>query len=139
MRWTPEEARERFATGRVARLATVDSERQPHVVPVTFAVVADTIVTAVDHKPKRTRDLRRVANIERNPRVSLLVDHYSDNWEQLWWARADGAARVATDEATRDETRTLLCARYRQYRKHPTEGPVIVVTVRRWSGWSYQG
>jgi hypothetical protein len=73
-----ETARQRFAAARVARLAT--ASRPPHLVPVTFAVDGDTVYTAVDAKPKRSRRLRRLANIEADPAVALLADHYSDDW-----------------------------------------------------------
>lgn len=91
---TPDELRDRFASGRVARLATVDAEGRPHLVPVVFAVVADTIYSAVDAKPKRSTALRRLANVRANPRVAVLVDHYAEDWRQLWWVRADGVGRV---------------------------------------------
>ena len=90
---TPAEARGRFAAARVARLATADATGQPHLVPVTFAVAGDMVYTAVDAKPKRTTALRRLANVAANPRVSLLVDHYDDDWSRLWWVRADGRRR----------------------------------------------
>ncbi|MDH2413647.1 TIGR03668 family PPOX class F420-dependent oxidoreductase [Nocardioides sp. CER19] len=132
MRRGPEWARERFATARVARLATVAPDGSPYVVPVVFAVDGDALLTAVDHKPKSTTRLRRLANIAANPRVSLLVDVYDDDWSQLWWARADGTAQV-------HESYDLapLVARYDAYRATPPTGPVIVVSVERWSGWSF--
>ena len=61
--------------------------------PVTFAVLGDIIVIAIDHKPKRSMNLKRLRNIADNPRVSLLVDRYDDDWSQLWWVRADGRRR----------------------------------------------
>src|SRR4051794_4921374 len=86
--------RERFAAARVARLATSG----PHIVPICFALDGDTIWSAVDAKPKRTRALRRLENIARDPRVSVLTDHYDDSdWSRLWWARADGTATVHDD------------------------------------------
>ncbi|MGZ4272517.1 MAG: TIGR03668 family PPOX class F420-dependent oxidoreductase, partial [Solirubrobacteraceae bacterium] len=92
---TAEEARERFAAARVARLATADAGGRPHLVPVVFAVEGDRIYTVVDAKPKRTTSLRRLANVLENPQVALLVDHYDDSdWDALWWARADGRGRV---------------------------------------------
>jgi PPOX class probable F420-dependent enzyme len=130
-------AAERFATARVARLATVDPDGAPHVVPITFAVVAGTIVHAVDHKPKRTRALRRLANIAANPAVSVLADHYEEDWGALWWVRADGRARIV--EADSDEGAAAIAAlveRYAQYAERPPEGPVVAVDVERWSGWS---
>ncbi|MBB6173862.1 PPOX class probable F420-dependent enzyme [Nocardiopsis mwathae] len=137
-RWTSEYARERFASGRVARLATVDAHGQPHLVPVTFAVFADAVVIAIDHKPKSTRDVKRLANIEANPLVSLLVDEYSDYWERLWWARADGSARIEYSGETWETARDHLARRYPQYREQPPDGPIILVTVQRWSGWSFR-
>ena len=89
-----ETARELFASVRVARLATVDPGGRPHLVPITFALDGDAIVTAVDHKPKSTTKLRRLENIAANPEVSVLADRYEDDWSRLWWARADGTARV---------------------------------------------
>ncbi len=127
-------ARQRFAGARVARLAT--ASRPPHLVPVTFAVDGDTVYTAVDAKPKRSRRLRRLANIEEDPAVTLLADHYSDSWDELWWVRADGEAAVAYDPATVHDAGQLLAARYPQYRDTPPEGPVIVIAVTTWRGWS---
>ncbi|CAM3956938.1 TIGR03668 family PPOX class F420-dependent oxidoreductase [Nocardiopsis rhodophaea] len=137
-RWTGEHARDRFALGRVARLATADQDGQPHIVPVTFAVVDDMIAIAIDHKPKSGRKMQRLANIEANPRVSLIVDEYSDDWRQLWWARADGFARIEHSGVTWMTARDRLIDRYPQYREHPPDGPMILVRVRRWSGWSYR-
>jgi PPOX class probable F420-dependent enzyme len=131
---SPEEARSRFAAARVARLATADADGRPHVVPVVFAVEGDMAWTAVDAKPKRTRELRRLANVRANPRVALLADHYSDDWSALWWVRADGTARVV-DAADAQRGLELLVERYAQYRDEPPAGPVIEITVERWSGW----
>lgn len=130
---SPHEAHERFAAERVARLATADAAGRPHIVAVTFAVEGDTVWTAVDQKPKRTRALRRLANIEANPQVALLADRYEDDWERLWWARADGTARLH-DAAP--HALELLRSRYAQYRDDPPAGPFIEVAVERWSGWS---
>jgi PPOX class probable F420-dependent enzyme len=127
------EARRLFANARVARLATTGADGQPHLVPVTFASAGDLVYTAVDHKPKRTRNLRRLRNIADNPQVTLLADHYADDWAGLWWARADGTARVTDHEP---DAAALLSERYPQYRATPPEGPFIVISVRRWTGWS---
>ena len=132
------EARARFAAARVARLATADAAGHPHVVPITFAVATDRIVSAVDAKPKRRTALRRLANVAANPLVSVLVDEYDDaDWTQLWWARADGRARVLDPSQSEAETAiALLAERYRQYRDAPPAGPVLIIDVDRWSGWS---
>lgn len=131
--------RERMARARVARLATTGMDQQPHIVPVTFALLGDHLVTAVDHKPKLTLRLRRLRNIAENPRVSLLVDGYDDDWERLWWVRADGAAAIVGDEGARRAAIDALAAKYVQYRDEPPPGPVIEVVVDSWSGWSYRG
>ena len=132
----------RFDAARVAHLATASADGRPHVVPITFARLDDaTLVTAVDHKPKRTTALRRLANVAVNPAVAVLVDHYSDDWSRLWWARADGRARVVThDSAPAEHAAAVrrLALRYEQYRQRPPRGPVIVIAVSRWSGWAAQ-
>jgi PPOX class probable F420-dependent enzyme len=136
MRLSSETAKERFAAARVARLATVDTQGVPHLVPVTFAVHDDEIVFAVDHKPKTTHDLRRLRNIAANPAVGFLVDVYDEDWTRLWWVRADGFATVVTDPDERATPIAWLCAKYPQYADHPPEGPVVRATVTAWRGWA---
>lgn len=122
---------------RVARLATVTPDGLPHLVPVVFAVAdpADVVYTAVDAKPKTTRRLRRLANIEHNPDVSLLVDHYADDWTQLWWVRVDGTATIHADGPALESAYRLLRAKYPQYQSVSLNGPVIAIAVRRLSSW----
>ncbi len=132
MRHDEQWARERFEQAKVARLATVSGDGSPHLVPMVFAVEETRLISAVDDKPKSTTDLRRLDNIAVNPFVSVLVDHYDDdNWTQLWWARADGWGRIYDEYDL-----TALVARYAQYREQPPAGPVIVIEVDHWSGWS---
>ncbi|MET0898118.1 MAG: TIGR03668 family PPOX class F420-dependent oxidoreductase [Mycobacterium sp.] len=121
----------RFAAAPVARLATVTTDGAPHLVPVVFAVHNHTVFTAVDGKPKSTQRLKRLANIAANPRVSLLVDHYADDWTTLWWIRADGRAEVTGSETGRD----LLRAKYPQYQTVSLDGPVIAINIEHWSSW----
>ena len=120
----------------VAVLATV-GPGGPHLVPVVFAISHDRISTAIDHKPKRTLELRRLANIDHNSRVSLLVQSYDEDWSQLWWVRADGDAIVTEAGEDWHEATAALSARYVQYRERPPEGPAIVATVSQWSGWEF--
>jgi PPOX class probable F420-dependent enzyme len=94
MRMSGAQARVRFAAAPVARLATADAAGVPHLVPIVFALVADSLYFVIDEKPKSTTELRRLVDIRANPRVSVLVDRYDDDWDKLWWARADGSARV---------------------------------------------
>ena len=132
----PGESRPRVAAAAVARLATVRPDGSPHLVPVTFALHGDTVVTAVDHKPKSTTALRRLANIDAEPRVSLLVDHYDEDWRQLWWVRLDGDAHVVRDEPERTTLLEPLVARYAAYQDRPPDGPVIVVRIATVTSWS---
>lgn len=103
--------------------------------PIVFAVAESTIYTAVDGKPKTTHRLRRLANIEANPRVSILVDHYDDDWSQLWWVRADGIATIHYDGSVCERGYELLRTKYHQYHDVPLNGPVIAVDVDQWSSW----
>ncbi len=126
--------RRRFASSPVARLATVRPDGRPHIVPVVFALTGGMIFTAVDAKPKRTTRLQRLVNVELEPRCSLLVDHYADDWSTLWWVRADGEAAVV-DPAAAAEGLAALVDRHTQYREQPPAGPLLAVRVTRWSGW----
>jgi PPOX class probable F420-dependent enzyme len=137
----PREARERLAGARIAHLATADDHGRPHLVPICFAADGNTIYSAVDHKPKRSARLRRLANVAANPQAAVLADHYEDeDWGALWWVRADGTARVvASDSAERERALELLRARYAQYRETVPAGPVLAVDVVHWRGWSATG
>lgn len=104
--------------------------------PVTFAVDGDTIYTAIDDKPKRTRRLRRLDNLRAQPRCTLLVDEYDDDWSRLWWVRADGVATIVEAPPASHPGIAALTERYATYRRSPPTGPLIAVTVTRWSGWS---
>jgi len=126
----------RLATARVARLATTDPDGRPHLVPIVFAVDRDTLYSAVDKKPKRSRRLRRIENARARPDVTVLVDHYTDDWSELWWIRLRGRARILDGGEEHDRAIELLTEKYPQYRDEPPEGPVLavdVVEVRTWS------
>jgi PPOX class probable F420-dependent enzyme len=130
------EMRRRVAAARVARLATADAGGRPHIVPITFALDGDALYFAVDAKPKRTTNLKRLRNIAANPAVSILIDNYDDDWALLWWVRLDGAARLVVGEASVTGALDLLAQRYVNYRTTRPAGPVVVVEVERISGWS---
>jgi PPOX class probable F420-dependent enzyme len=136
MRLDETEARRLFADAPVARLATVDSQARPHLVPVVFAVRGSRVVFAIDHKPKDSRNLKRLNNIRHNPRVSLLVDRYDDDWSRLWWVRADGAASIHSEPAEMAEPIDWLVAKYPQYQRIRPEGPAVLIEVDRWTGWA---
>jgi PPOX class probable F420-dependent enzyme len=117
---------------RVARLATVDPQGRPHVVPICFAIEGDTLYTAVDEKPKRTRELQRLRNIQANPQVEALIDEYDEDWSRLWWVRLRGTARILDDRRAME----LLAAKYPQYRERPPAGPVIAVSIEERIEWT---
>lgn len=127
-----------FAAAPVAVLATTRADRAPHLVPVVFAMPdgrTDLLYTAVDAKPKSTPHLQRLANIEHDDAVSLLVNHYDDDWTRLWWVRVDGAATIHHGGQEMSTGYALLRTKYAQYRRVGLDGPVIAVRIRRWSSW----
>ncbi len=124
-----------FGLARSGVLATHGHKGFPHLVPIVFGVVDDdTIVTAVDHKPKSTMNLMRLSNITKNPLVSVLVNDYCEDWSALWWARADGTATVT--DSVEERLATSLIRRYEEYSELPPHGPWITIKVSQWSGWS---
>jgi PPOX class probable F420-dependent enzyme len=116
----------------VARLATIRPDGSPRVVPICFALEGDVLYTAVDEKPKRTRLLARLADIERDPRVEVVIDHYDDDWSRLWWVRLHGSARVVDYD---ERGLALLTAKYRQYRERPPQGPFVVIEIDERAEW----
>jgi PPOX class probable F420-dependent enzyme len=133
-------ARERFERARVGRLATTTPRGRPHLVPVVFALVGNNVWTAVDAKPKSTSSLRRLVNIESNPRVSMLVDHYDDDWSALWWVRVDGDATVLPVDAEGGRLAlSALATKYPQYAALAPPGPLICIVVDSWTSWSARG
>jgi PPOX class probable F420-dependent enzyme len=128
-------ARSRLAAARAGHLATVTPDGHPHVVVCCFALVGDTVCSAVDAKPKSTTMLQRVRNVASVPFASLLVDHYDDDWSQLWWVRVDGAARVLVDGVARERALDALAAKYEQYRGRRPNGPVVLLDIHQWRTW----
>ncbi len=128
--------RRRVAAARVARLATIEEDGSAHLVPICFVLDEVTIYSAVDGKPKRSRDLRRLRNVRQRPVATVLVDHYEEDWTRLWWARIRGPARVL-EAGTAEEERAidLLVAKYPQYRDARPAGPVLAVTLDECRGW----
>ena len=120
---------------RVARFATVTSEGRPHIVPCCFVRDGDTIWSAVDAKPKTTLALRRLGNLNLHPQVSLLIDHYEEDWDRLWWVRIDGAALVLSDADERERALDALATKYPQYVARRPPGQVIAITITAWRSW----
>ena len=124
----------RLTAARVARLATTDPDGRPHLVPIVFALDGNTLYTAVDRKPKRSSKLRRIENARARPDVTILVDHYDDDWTQLWWVRVRGRTELHDDGAVRGAALDALQAKYPQYREQPPTGTVwrIAADEVRW-------
>ena len=111
--------REWVRTAQVARLATTDPDGRPHLVPIVFVLDDQTLYSAVDAKPKRSRRLRRVTNARERPDVTVLVDHYEDDWGRLWWVSLRGRARVLDTGEEAERALRLLVDKYEQYRREP--------------------
>jgi PPOX class probable F420-dependent enzyme len=136
----PAAQRSRLAAAPAARLATLRADGTPRLVPITFALVDGLICSAVDEvKPKTTTRLARLADVERDPRVGLVVDHYAADWSALWWVRVDGTAAVHRDGPLRQRALAALTAKYPPYAAAPPAGAVLVVTPTRWAGWTASG
>jgi PPOX class probable F420-dependent enzyme len=116
-------------------MATVDGASRPHVVPVVFALDGRRLYWVVDGKPKRSRDLRRLRNLAANPLVELVVDHFEEDWDALWWVRARGPARVVEDPAEEAAALAALAGKYPQYRDVGPAGPVVAVELERVTSW----
>jgi PPOX class probable F420-dependent enzyme len=120
----------------VARLATTDPDGRPHLVPIVFAIDGDTLYSAVDRKPKRSTTLRRIENARERPDVTILIDHYEDDWSRLWWIRLRGRARVLDDGDELERALLLLSEKYPQYHDEPPTAPVLAVDVTDVREWS---
>ena len=123
-----------MADSRVARLATLDADGRPHLVPIAFILVGETIYSAVDAKPKRSRTLRRIENARRRPDVTVLVDYYDDDWTRLWGVRLRGRARVLEAGHEPPHALPLLAAKDEQYHQAVPGGPVLAMDIEECRG-----
>ena len=138
---SPGTTRRLVEAARVARLATVDTGGRPHLVPVCFVLDSggaegDRAYIAVDHKPKRGTELRRTANLRATGRACLLVDRYDEDWSQLWWVRLDGHGGEVQDPGEADRAIDALAVKYPQYLADRPDGPVLVIDIDGYRGWS---
>lgn len=129
------EALSRLAVARVGHLATTRPNGDPHIVPATFAIDGVRIVTAIDHKPKRTGMLQRLSNIQANPVASFLVDQYSEDWTALWWVRVDGHATIHESGNAWSSGVSTLSNKYHQYQEQRPSGPIISIAIDRVRFW----
>jgi PPOX class probable F420-dependent enzyme len=120
----------------VGRLGLIDDEGGPRVLPVTYAIDAGALVTAIDHKPKRVppERLARVRWLRARPMAALTVDHYEDDWSRLAWVQALGPIAII-EPVDAAQAVAALTARYAQYGEHAPEGPVLKLTPNRVVWW----
>ena len=128
-----------LATARVARLGTLDGDGAVRLVPVCFTLVEGFVVSAVDHKPKRTGQLRRLDDMRATGAATILIDHYDEDWSELWWVRVRGRAEVLTDGTDRDDALDALVAKYPQYREQRPAGAVWRVATDELRWWRAAG
>ena len=133
-----------LSSQKVAYLATTDVHAQPHLVPVVFVRMDEDIFICIDEKPKKNRSLKRLENIKANPKISLLVDNYDDDWQELKWVRVDGTAILLeiTDEsrAVFESVISTLRDKYPQYRTMDlSRGPLIRITINSLASWQAYG
>ena len=131
------DAQRRFlAAQRVARLATADAAGRPHVVPICYALIENTIYFTIDEKPKKTPELKRLANLRENPQAAVVVDHYDEDWSQLGWVMVRGRADVLESGHEHDLAQARLRARYPQLAAMRIEQlPVVAVRIDQVTSW----
>jgi PPOX class probable F420-dependent enzyme len=133
------EVRAKLETARIARLATLDAERSPHMVPICFVYDGSLFYSAIDRKPKRVaaNSLARLKNIAQTPQVALLVDYYDEDWTRLWYVLVRGEAELVSDSTERAHAIQLLRAKYSQYDADmlANNAPVLRITPARITTW----
>jgi PPOX class probable F420-dependent enzyme len=131
--------RAKLETARVARLASLDAKRAPHLIPICFACNETVFYSAIDRKPKRVAPnrLARLKNIKKTPQVALLVDHYDEDWARLWYVLVRGEAELVSSPGERKRALQLLRVKYPQYRPDmlQDDAPVLRITPRRITAW----
>ena len=130
--------RQRVAEARVARIGTVDERGRVHLVPIVFVLDGDRLYSATDDGP---RPARRMRNLARDPRTTVLVDAYGEDWSTVWWVRLRGRGRAVTDVQERAHARQLLWDKYPQFGDAPpaeaASPPMMAVDIDQWAGWAY--
>lgn len=123
---------------RVAHFATADDLGQPHVVPVCYAVLDNAVYFSIDEKPKRQprRPLKRVQNILANPKVSIVVDRYDEDWQRLAWVMLRGRAELLQDGEEHKQAQVVLKTRYAPLREMRIDNlPVVKTTITAVTSW----
>ena len=134
----PEWATDLFEQARVARLAYLDGEDRPRVLPVTFAVADGLVWSAIDEKPKRRPEPARVKYLRRRPEAALVVDEYDDDWTRLAWVELLGRVEVVP-AGSAPGSMEALAAKYAQYAERTPPGPLLRLAVERALWWRAAG
>src|SRR5207237_10215173 len=136
---SPDQARAKAKAARVARLATLDANQEPHMVPICFSYDGSVFYTAIDRKPKRVppAQLARLKNIRMTPQVALLIDEYDEDWTRLWYILVRGEAELISLSEERKHALVQLKAKYTQYLSGmlPDDAPILRITHLRISTW----
>ncbi len=127
-------ARDLLDEQRVARLAYADGDGHPRVLPITFAVHGDAVWSAIDDKPKRTREPARLRHLAARPEAALCVDRYDDDWTRLAWVQLLGRVEIVELAAAPDAL-AALAARYAPYREREPPGPLLRLVPERVLHW----
>jgi len=141
---TLDDVHAQLESARHGYLSTASADAEPHLQPVVFQVVGEAVYIAIDEKPKTTLRLRRLTNIEENPRFALLVDRYDDDWSRLWWILLRGPADVLwPSEWDEDEAATVIAALRAKHPQYESMGleerPLLRLTPDRVTRWSASG
>lgn len=136
-RMDEQEMRRRFAQARVSRIGTIDERGRAHMVPIVHVLDGDTLYSSTDAGP---RPVKRLRNLARDPRATVLVDDYDEDWARVWWVRARGTGRAIEGGPEWEHAQRLLHEKYPQFGDTPDEegaGPVMAIDVEEWTGWAY--
>ena len=118
---------------KVCRIATIDPSRTSHNVPVCHVLVGARIYFASEKRAKKVR------NVARNSRITVVLDEYSDDWSRLKGLMIVADARVIEKGRMFDRARKALYRKYPQYRKYVPieEGEAVIVelTLRKRFSW----
>lgn len=128
--------RRQATEARVARVGTVDERGRVHLVPIAFALQDGTLYSLTD---AGSRPAKRLRNLQKDPKVTILIDAYDEDWSNVWWVRLRGTGRVVEAGPERELAERLLREKYAQDASAPpamTGGPFLAVDIEEWSGWA---
>ena len=131
----PDRIRSFLTEERRGVMTTIDPDGSPHAVPVVFARAGDEIISPIDHKPKTGEVMKRVKNLRRDDRVTLLIDHWDEDWTRVGWLMVRGHATV--DEDASPSLMSVLNERYHQYAPDERHDALIRIRPTRLSWWAW--